>query len=183
MGPQPATLAEVSAAAGKPVSAKHHVVLKTTQGDITIALFSDVAPGACAKFLSLVVGGIYDGTTYHRVIPGFVAQGGDPNSVNKPANDPTIGSGGYGAPVPDDFANGLKHLPGALAFAHSSAPNSSSSQYYICLARLSSLDGGYTVFGQTVAGYDVALKLAATERAGVPTGATPDRVIKATQSD
>jgi cyclophilin family peptidyl-prolyl cis-trans isomerase len=154
---------------------KYNIRFTTTQGDFLVTLFPETAVQASAKFKLLVDQGSYVGTTFHRVIPGFVAQGGDPLSATLPAGDPHIGTGHTGDAVPDDFANGLKHLPGAVAFAHSSAANSSYSQFYVCLDRLPSLDGGYTVFGQVTAGFDAVQRLTPTS-----SGKTPDKILRTT---
>lgn len=181
-GPRPADsappggeIAAQSRFAGKTVTPRGRVAIETSQGTFVLTLFPDQAPKAVEKFLSLVRGGTYDGTTFHRVLPNFVAQGGDPLSKTLPAGDPKIGSGGEGDGVPDDFNNGLAHLPGAVALARSSAPLSSRTQFYVCLARLGSLDNNYIVFGQVVAGFGNVEKLQKTNVAGV----TPDRIVRA----
>jgi cyclophilin family peptidyl-prolyl cis-trans isomerase len=167
-----ATMADVNKAAGMTVATGKHVRFQTSKGTFEVVLFPKVAPKTVENFISLVNKHLYDGTTFHRVIPGFVAQGGDPLSRTLPAGDPRIGTGTSGDPVPDDFKNGLKHLPGAVAFAHSSAPNSSNSQFYVCFDRLESLDDQYIVFGQVTAGFDAVQRL-------TPTGkGTPDKILK-----
>lgn len=177
-----ATLDQVSGAAGSTVTPRHHVALATSEGEVDIALFSDQAPQAVAKFLLATTSGIYDGTTFHRVIPSFVAQGGDPNSKLYPFTDARIGSGGWGDPVPDtEFTNGLHHLKGSVAFAHSGQANSSYVQFYICLAPQPSLDGKYIVFGQVTKGFDAVLRLKATQPGA--NAVQPDVIRKATQSD
>jgi cyclophilin family peptidyl-prolyl cis-trans isomerase len=182
LGPAPegGSLADVAREAGGPVKDQYRITVETTQGDFVMTLFPEKAVKASAKFLQLAKDGHYDGTSFHRVIQGFVAQGGDHLSKELPAGDPRIGTGTFGEAVPDDFGNGLKHLPGAVAFAHSSAPNSSYSQFYVCQQRLRTLDGGYTVFGQVLAGFDTIGRLALSEKNGVPTGAAPDRIIRMT---
>jgi cyclophilin family peptidyl-prolyl cis-trans isomerase len=172
-----ATLADVKAAAGKDVKEGQHVRLETTQGPVELVLFPEAAPKAVENFVKLAGQGYYDGVTFHRVINDFMAQGGDPNSKSKPAGDPTIGSGGPGYTIPDEHGNGLKHLRGSLAMAHTSMPNSAGSQFYICFKTTSFLDGDYTVFGQVVAGMDAIDKLARTE-GGRPAGVTPDKITK-----
>lgn len=176
-----ASIAEVEKASGKKVVLGPTVVLKTTRGTIEIVMFPKAAPKTVENFTKLVKKGFYDGTTFHRVIPGFVSQGGDPLSKKLKAGDPQIGTGGPGYDIPDEHGNGLKHLPGAVAMAHSSLPNSAGSQFYITHKPIPHLDGGYTIFGQVTKGFDVALKLTPSERDGAAnTAAAPDKIIKAT---
>ena len=185
LGPGPAggSLADVAAALGAPVEARHRITFATTQGDFVVTLFPERAVAASQKFLALCNAKFYENTTFHRVIPGFVAQGGDYLSKELPTGDARIGTGNWGEAVPDDFGNGLKHLPGAVAFAHTAAPNSSYSQFYISLVRLERLDAGYTVFGQVIAGWDTVERLTFTEKDGRPTGATPDRILQVTVAE
>ena len=143
-------------------SADARVVLETAQGPITIRLRPEVAPKTCANFLKLVRERFYDGLTFHRVVPGFVIQGGDPNSRNDNPFDDGQGSPGY--TVPAEFS--LKHKKGSVAMArmpdvvnHDRASNGS--QFYIALRDLPSLDGGYTVFGEVVAGWETIDKIVA----------------------
>ena len=177
------SLADVAAAATQPVKALHRLRYETTKGDFAVALFPERAPRACAKVLALVGAGVYDGTTFHRVIAGYVAQGGDPTSKDKPYTDATIGFGTFGEPVPDDFQNGLKHLPGSVALAHASGPNTSSCQFYVCLSRLADLDDKYIVFGQVVTGFDVVQALTVTEQDNARLGVEPDRLKRVVQED
>ncbi|THB67682.1 MAG: peptidylprolyl isomerase [Desulfovibrio sp.] len=139
--------------AGEPV-----VVLSTTQGDIKIRFFPDVAPAHVESFLAHAESGYFTGTTFHRVIPGFVIQGGDPNSKDDdPTNDGYGGhsSAGPGTYLPAEF-NSIPHERGILSMARSQHPDSAGSQFFICVADVPSLDNQYTVFGQVVAGMDVA---------------------------
>lgn len=164
-----ASLAEVEKAAGKPVKVGQTVSIETTKGTVEVALFPEAAPKTVANFVALAKQGFYDGTTFHRVIPGFVAQGGDPLSKTLKPGDPQIGTGGAEKTLEDEHGNGLKHLRGALAMAHSAAPNSASSQFYITYDAIPHLDGGYTIFGQVTKGMDVVDRLAPTESApGAP---------------
>jgi peptidylprolyl isomerase/peptidyl-prolyl cis-trans isomerase B (cyclophilin B) len=125
------------------------VRISTDKGDILLELFPDDAPIHSAAFLKLVKDGFYDGLTFHRVEPGFVIQGGDPDGD---------GTGGPGYRLPAEF-NSRSHLRGTLAMARSSDPNSAGSQFYICLADTRFLDGQYTVFGQTVEGIETVDKI------------------------
>ena len=154
---------------------QYRAVLHTSRGDIHLRLFAAETPLTVNNFTFLAKEGYYDGTSFHRVLPNFVAQGGDPLSKTLPAGNPQIGSGGEGEGVPDDFENGLAHLPGSVALARSGAPNSSRTQFYVCLARQGALDNRYIVFGQVVGGFDNVLKLQKTDKPG----ATPDTIIRA----
>ena len=175
------SVAEMEKASGKKIVPGRTVVLQTSRGTIEILLFPKAAPKTVENFTKLVKKGFYDGTTFHRVIPGFVSQGGDPLSKKLKAGDPQIGTGGPGYDIPDEHGNGLKHLPGAVAMAHSSLPNSAGSQFYITHRPIPHLDGGYTIFGLVTKGFDLALKMAPSERDGAAnTAAQPDKIIKAT---
>jgi cyclophilin family peptidyl-prolyl cis-trans isomerase len=114
-------------------------------GEIVVDLFSKDAPETVNSFVFLAGDGYYDGLTFHRVIPGFVAQGGDPSGT---------GSGGPGYNIPDEV-NDNKHTEGTLSMAKTAAPDSAGSQFYLCLADVPHLDGGYTVFGRVSEGMDV----------------------------
>jgi cyclophilin family peptidyl-prolyl cis-trans isomerase len=129
-------------------SANPRVKIETTQGTIIVELFSDV-PKSTKNFVELVEKAFYDGLTFHRYVPGFVIQGGDPQGT---------GMGGSDKTIPLEITK-HKHLQGALGMARSQDPNSASSQFYICLADLPSLDGGYAVFGKVVEGMDNVMKL------------------------
>jgi cyclophilin family peptidyl-prolyl cis-trans isomerase len=143
-----------------------HVVIQTRLGDIEIELYPGSAPDHAANFLKLVDQEFYVGTTFHRVIPGFVIQGGDPLSKDQDrSND---GTGGPGYTVAAEIK--LPHVYGSVAAARmgdqvNPERRSSGSQFFICLKALPSLDqGGYTVFGQVVQGMEVAEKIAAVSR-------------------
>ena len=114
-------------------------------GTIDLELFPDTAPKTVANFKLLINKGFYNGLTFHRVIPGFVAQGGCPLGN---------GTGDPGYKIPAEF-NQRPHLRGTLAMARAADPNSAGSQFYICLAPQPSLNGKYTVFGQVIAGMDI----------------------------
>jgi len=142
------------------------VMIQTRLGEIEIELYADAAPGHVTNFLKLVDQKFYEGTTFHRVIPGFVIQGGDPLSKDKDrSND---GTGGPGYTLSAEIK--LKHLRGNVAAARlgdqvNPDRRSSGSQFFICLEDLPSLDqGGYTVFGRVVQGMDVAEEIAAQPR-------------------
>ncbi|MCF7811746.1 peptidylprolyl isomerase [bacterium] len=136
-------------------------VISTEKGEIVLEFYPDVAPLHVANFKKLAKVGFYDGTTFHRVIPGFMIQGGDPNSKDdNPYND---GQGGPPYSVPAEF-NKISHKPGILSMARSSDPNSAGSQFFICLGAPKHLDGQYTVFGNTIKGMDVVEAIGATRR-------------------
>jgi cyclophilin family peptidyl-prolyl cis-trans isomerase len=111
-------------------------------GRVVIALRPDKAPKTVARIKELARMGFYDGLTFHRVIPGFMAQGGDPKGD---------GTGGSGQHIPAEF-NDLKHLRGTISMARSADPNSADSQFFICFAPAPFLDGKYTAFGRVVSG-------------------------------
>jgi len=125
-------------------------------GDISIALDYQNAPGTCANFVSLVDKGFYDGLTFHRIIKGFMIQGGDPKGT---------GSGGPGYSIKGEFrSNGVKnllsHQRGVVSMARSQDPDSAGSQFFICDKNDEFLDGNYAAFGKVVAGMDVVDKIA-----------------------
>ena len=123
----------------------NHIRVDTKLGSFTFKLFAKDAPNTVANFKALAGKGFYNGLTFHRVIPGFVAQGGDPKGD---------GTGGPGYHIKAEF-NAHKHITGAVAMARSSDPDSAGSQFYICYGAHPHLDGHYTVFGQITGGQDV----------------------------
>ena len=137
-------------------------VIETTYGIIVIQLFPDVAPGHVDNFVRLANEGYYDGTTFHRVIPGFMIQGGDPNSKDDDrSND---GQGGHSANGPNTFVNAefsqdLTHKRGILSMARAQDPNSAGSQFFIVVADSNFLDRQYSIFGEVIEGMDVADKI------------------------
>ncbi len=144
------------------------VIMETDMGKIVLELFPDVAPNHVKNFLDLANKGFYDGLTFHRIIKNFVIQGGDPNGD---------GSGNAGHTVAAEFSK-VKHMPGTLAMARGQDPNSASCQFYICLTQLPSLDGKYTVFGQTVEGMDVVNKIGAVKTGPGDKPVTPVKMIR-----
>jgi len=131
-------------AGDKDIPEGNHIKIETEHGDILIELYADTAPNTVANFKALAGKGFYDGLVFHRVIPGFMAQGGDPDGR---------GTGGPGYKVKAEF-NERKHVRGTLAMARSSDPDSAGSQFYICYGDTPHLDGQYTIFGQVVEGMD-----------------------------
>jgi len=120
------------------------VKMELGNGTVTMELYPDVAPNTVEAFKKLIKKGFYDGLTFHRVIPGFMAQGGDPDGT---------GMGGPGYSLKAEF-NNKKHVRGTLAMARSSDPDSAGSQFYICYAPQPHLDGQYTIFGQVTDGME-----------------------------
>ena len=146
------------AAEEKPMSAYENKIaeLHTTAGQINIRFFPDVAPNHVRNFIDLGESGFYAGTKFHRVIPGFVIQGGDPNT--KSGSPSLWGTGGSGKNVKAEF-NSRPHKRGILSMARSGHPDSASSQFFICVADVPSLDNQYTVFGEVTEGMDVVDKI------------------------
>ena len=139
-------------------------VIDTNYGRIILKFFSDKAPGHVKNFEKLAAKGFYDSTTFHRVIPGFMIQGGDPNTKPGATSGPP-GTGGPGYTIPAEF-NSRHHSRGILSMARSQDPNSAGSQFFITVADASSLDNQYTVFGQVVQGMDVVDKIVNLPRDG-----------------
>ena len=141
-------------------------VISTKFGDMVVEFYSDVAPMHVESFTILANEGYFDGTTFHRVIPGFVIQGGDPNSKND--DRLTHGTGGRAGKffgigdendsntwlIPQEF-NSIPHVKGVLSMARTNDPNSASSQFFVCHDNANFLDNNYTVFGKVIDGLDV----------------------------
>lgn len=132
-------------------------------GEIVLRFFPDVAPNHVQNFIKLAKEKFYDGCTFHRVIPGFMIQGGDPNS--KKPDRSQHGMGGPGYQIPAEF-NSKPHKRGTLSMARANDPNSAGSQFFICVADSHFLDWKYTVFGEVVSGMDVADKIVNVRRDG-----------------
>lgn len=124
--------------------------IKTTHGDILIKFKLETAPNTVNRIKELVKEGFYNGLTFHRVIPGFVAQGGDPKGN---------GTGGSGKKLKAEFSENIKHKKGSVAMARSSDPDSADSQFYISYGPQPHLDGKYTIFAEVTEGMDAAEKL------------------------
>jgi len=138
-------------------------VIETSYGEITLELFPDVAPGHVESFLKLAGEGFYDGTTFHRVIPDFMIQGGDPNTKSEDRSG--HGMGGPGFTLDAEFS-GKKHVRGIVSMARAAHPNSAGSQFFICVADSAFLDGQYTIFGAVTSGMEAVDKIVALERDG-----------------
>jgi len=132
-------------------------------GEIVLRFYPDVAPNHVKNFLDLAGKKFYDGTTFHRVIPGFMIQGGDPNSKN--ADRASHGMGGPGHRVKAEF-NSKPHTRGVVSMARANDPDSAGSQFFICVADAHFLDWQYTAFGEVLSGMDVADKIVAVKRDG-----------------
>jgi cyclophilin family peptidyl-prolyl cis-trans isomerase len=135
--------------------------LHTSAGEIDIRFYPDVAPNHVKNFIDLAEKGFYNGTKFHRVIPGFMIQGGDPNTK---AGDPSMwGTGGSGTNVKAEF-NSVPHTRGIVSMARSGHPDSASSQFFIMVADYPSLNGQYSVFGRVTKGMDVADKIVSADK-------------------
>jgi peptidyl-prolyl cis-trans isomerase B (cyclophilin B) len=138
-------------------------IIETKFGNITLKFFPDAAPGHVKNFIDLATKGLYDGTTFHRVIPGFMIQGGDPNSKNP--DKKSHGMGGPGYTIKAEF-NEKPHKRGTLSMARAASPDSAGSQFFICVKDSSFLDRQYTVFGEVESGMEVADKIVSQPRDG-----------------
>lgn len=152
--------------------------IKTGFGDITIELFSDDVPKTVENFKKLANMGFYDGLIFHRIVPGFVIQGGDPYTKDT-SNKDKWGTGGPGWNVKAEF-NKNTHSRGILSMARSQDPNSAGSQFFIVLKDSKSLDGKYTVFGRVTSGMDTVDKIAAlrTDTSDAPIDIEQAKMIK-----
>ena len=137
------------------MAAAPRATIETRLGSIEIELLPDKAPGHVKNFLDLARKGLYDGTTFHRVIPGFMIQGGDPNTKDARAPARRHGTGGPGYQIKAEF-NDVSHKRGIVSMARSSNPDSAGSQFFIVVKDYPSLDRQYTVFGRVVKGMEAA---------------------------
>ncbi len=129
-------------------------IIKTKFGDMEVIFFPEQAPKHVENFVSLAKSGFYNGTIFHRVIPGFMIQGGDPNTKD-PSKPETYGMGGPSQRLNAEF-NDIPHRRGILSMARASDPNSAGSQFFIVVKDSNFLDRQYTVFGEVVKGMEVA---------------------------
>ena len=150
-------------------------IIKTTEGEIQIEFWADVAPKTVENFKKLAQGGFYDGTAFHRIIKGFMIQGGDPLTKDA-AKEHLWGTGGPGHTVKAEF-NDRKHQRGVISMARSSNPDSAGSQFFICDGDASFLDRQYTAFGKLVKGEDVLAKIAGTS-VGMSGSGEPSKPLK-----
>lgn len=158
----------------KKSDAKEVAVMSTSEGDMVIEFWPDVAPKTVENFKTLAKKGFYDGTAFHRIIKGFMIQGGDPNTKD-PSKEDSYGMGGPGYTIPAEF-NNKSHQFGVLSMARSNDPNSAGSQFFICNGDASMLDHKYTAFGKLIKGDDVLKKISDTpvvaSRSGEPSKPT-----------
>lgn len=162
-------LAAFSKHANAAADLKDVVFLDTKDGRITIKLRPDLAPKHVAQITTLVKQGFYDGIVFHRVIDGFMAQTGDPTGT---------GMGGSKLPnIPAEFSN-APFKRGTLGMARSQDPNSANSQFFICFAEASFLNGQYTVFGEVIAGMEIVDKIKKGDQAQNGTVKNPDKIVK-----
>tara|TARA_R110002072_G_scaffold187821_2_gene344599 strand:+ start:611 stop:1165 length:555 start_codon:yes stop_codon:yes gene_type:complete len=139
--------------------------LDLKDGRVTIEMYPDLAPKTVTRIKELVRQGFYDGLTFHRVIPGFMAQGGDPDGT---------GAGGSGQNIPAEFSE-MRHLKGTLSMARSDDPDSADSQFFICLGVAPHLDGAYTIWGRVIGGMKYVDHI---KEGVVPELQDPDKIIK-----
>jgi peptidyl-prolyl cis-trans isomerase B (cyclophilin B) len=135
-------------------------VIKTSDGEIVVQFWTDAAPNTIENFKKLARAGFYDGTVFHRIIKGFMIQGGDPNSKD-PAKEDRYGQGGPGYEIKAEF-NDHSHNRGVISMARGPDPDSAGSQFFICLAPVPRLDHQYTTFGKLIKGDDVLAKIGDT---------------------
>jgi peptidyl-prolyl cis-trans isomerase B (cyclophilin B) len=135
---------------------KTTATIETKFGEIALKFFPEVAPNHVNSFIELASDGFYDGTTFHRIVPGFVIQGGDPNT--KSDDRSKHGMGGPGFTLKAEFSK-LPHKRGSLSMARAAHPDSAGSQFFICVADAPFLDGEYTIFGEVAEGMDVVDKI------------------------
>ena len=145
-------------------AAPQKAVISTSFGEMEIEFFPDKAPGHVKNFIDLAKKGFYDGTTFHRVIPGFMIQGGDPNTKDKKASRSTHGTGGPGGPGLKAEFNDTPHKRGILSMARSQSPDSAGSQFFIVVKDSGFLDRQYTAFGRVVRGMEVADQIVSAPR-------------------
>jgi peptidyl-prolyl cis-trans isomerase B (cyclophilin B) len=141
--------------------AETKAVIETKFGKIELKFFPEVAPHHVNNFIELAKKGLYDGSTFHRIIPGFMIQGGDPNSKN--SDKSKHGMGGPGYTIKAEF-NNKPHKRGTLSMARAQEPDSAGSQFFICVADAAFLDKKYSVFGEVVSGMEVADKIVSQPR-------------------
>ncbi len=144
-----------------PVNAGNEVaVIKTSEGEMVVQFWTDAAPNTIENFKKLARAGFYNGTIFHRIVKGFMIQGGDPNSKD-PAKENRYGAGGPGYKIKAEF-NDHSHERGVISMAREPDPDSAGSQFFICLGPVPRLDHQYTTFGKLIKGDDVLGKIGDT---------------------
>ena len=141
-------------------SSNEVAVIKTSEGEMVVQFWADAAPNTTDNFKKLARQGFYDGTIFHRIVKGFMIQGGDPNSKD-PAKENSYGQGGPGYNIKAEF-NDHSHDRGVISMARGPDPDSAGSQFFICLAPVHRLDHQYTTFGKLIRGDDVLEKIGDT---------------------
>src|SRR5260370_5276186 len=141
-------------------AANEVAVIKTSEGDMVVQFWNDAAPNTIENFKKLARSGFYDGTIFHRIVKGFMIQGGDPNSKDA-GKESSYGEGGPGYKIKAEF-NDHSHERGIISMARSSDPDSAGSQFFICLAPVPRLDHQYTTFLKLIKGDDVLEKIGDT---------------------
>src|SRR5881396_893880 len=155
------TVAEERKEEKTPMNSSNEVaVIKTSEGEMVVRFWTVAAPNTIENFKKLARQGFYDGTIFHRIVKGFMIQGGDPNSKD-PAKENSYGQGGPGYNIKAEF-NDHPHDPGVISMARSADPDSAGSQFFICLAPIHRLDHQYTTFGKLIKGEDVLEKIGNT---------------------
>ena len=156
-----ATLAAQETKTEKTPNASNEIaVIKTSEGDMVVEFWTDAAPNTIENFKKLARSGFYNGTIFHRIVKGFMIQGGDPNSKD-PAKENKYGDGGPGYKIKAEF-NDHSHERGVLSMAREPDPDSAGSQFFVCLAPVTRLDHQYTTFGKLIKGDDVLEKIGNT---------------------
>src|SRR6184192_606757 len=141
-------------------SSNEVAVIKTSEGDMVVEFWTDAAPNTIENFKKLARAGFYNGTTFHRIVNGFMIQGGDPNSKD-PSKENRYGQGDPGYKIKAEF-NAHSHERGVISMARGPDPDSAGSQFFICFAPVARLDGQYTTFGKLIKGDDVLEKIGNT---------------------
>jgi peptidyl-prolyl cis-trans isomerase B (cyclophilin B) len=156
-----AVVAAAQSNEASPMNASNEVaVIKTSEGDMVVQFWTDAAPNTIENFKKLAKQGLYNGTIFHRIVKGFMIQGGDPNSKD-PAKENSYGAGGPGYKIKAEF-NDHSHERGVISMAREPDPDSAGSQFFICLAPVTRLDHQYTTFGKLIKGDDVLEKIGNT---------------------
>src|SRR5438477_11488826 len=160
--------AEQKPAVSDASGANEMAIIQTSEGDMVVQFWTDAAPKTVENFKKLARSGFYNGTTFHRVMKGFMIQGGDPYTKD-PAKEKQYGDGGPGYTVKAEF-NQHQHQRGVISMAREKDPDSAGSQFFICLASVPRLDGKYTTFGKLIKGDEILTKIGNTPVKRNPAG-------------